>query len=60
VLGFSVKIGDVRGQPTRIDERTVAIATVHAAYLLRLPDREKARKERANLVDDLRRALRLV
>jgi DNA polymerase len=60
VLGFSVKIGDVRGQPTRIDERTVAIATVHPADLLRLPDREKARKERANLVDDLRRALRLV
>ena len=57
VTGTTVKIADVRGRPTRIDDRTVAIVTVHPAYLLRLPDRDKALNERAQFVDDLRAAL---
>lgn len=59
LLGRSVKIADVRGQPINIDGDTVAMATVHPSYLLRLPDRQEARKERSRFVDDLSSALQL-
>ena len=59
VLGRPVKIADVRGRPLTVNQDTVALVTVHPAYLLRLPDREKAREERAMFIDDLRGALRL-
>ncbi len=59
LLGRSAKISDVRGRPIAINRDTLAIATVHPAYLLRLPDRDKARDERARFICDLRTALRL-
>ncbi len=59
VLGKPVKIADVRGRPIALDQRTVAVATIHPAHLLRLPDREDAREQRAQFIDDLRGALRL-
>lgn len=59
VLGGPAKISDVRGRPITIDERMVVVATVHPAYLLRLPDRRQARGERARFIDDLRGALQL-
>ncbi len=34
------------------------MVTVHPSYLLRLPDREKARDERARFIDNLSSALR--
>ena len=56
ITGSSVRIADVRGQPFKIDTGTTGIATVHPAYLLRLPDKEKARLERDQFVADLRSA----
>ena len=59
VLGKAVKVSDVRGQPIGIGQRVVALASVHPAYLLRLPDRKAARDERSRFIDDLREAQRL-
>ena len=59
LTGKAVKLSDVRGQPFRISSRTTGVASVHPAYLLRLPNREEARVERARFIDDLRTALRL-
>lgn len=59
VLGRPVKIADVRGHPITIDQGAALIATVHPAYLLRLPNRDAAREERSRFVDDLREARRL-
>ena len=56
VLGRSVKIDDVRGRPIEVGQCTTAIVSVHPAYLMRLPDQEKARAERARFVLDLREA----
>ena len=58
VLGRSVRVSDVRGQSFRLNENSVALVTVHPAYLLRLPDPEMARDERLRFIEDLRRARR--
>ncbi len=54
VLKKPVKIADVRGRSIRTARGAVVIATVHPAYLLRLPDRDKAREERLRFIDDIR------
>ncbi|MDJ0699499.1 MAG: UdgX family uracil-DNA binding protein [Woeseiaceae bacterium] len=59
VFGEPLKVADVRGKAINIGESTVAIATVHPAYLLRLPDRDEAREERALFINDVRDALQL-
>ena len=59
LLGRSVKIADVRGVPINIDD-AVAMTTVHPSYLLRLPDREKAREERSRFIGDLSSAMQLL
>jgi DNA polymerase len=59
VLGKPVKISAIRGEPIGVDQGAVALATVHPAYLLRLPDRKTARAERARFVNELREARRL-
>ncbi|MBT8083268.1 MAG: UdgX family uracil-DNA binding protein [Gammaproteobacteria bacterium] len=60
LTGKPAKVADARGQPFTLSPETVGVATVHPAYLLRLQDKEKARAERAQFIDDLRGALRLV
>ena len=60
VRGRPVKLSDVRGRSIGIDQGVVTLATVHPAWLLRLPDREKAREEHMRFIDDLRAAQRLV
>ena len=59
VLGRTVKVARARSQPVRFGEQGLAIVTVHPAYLLRLPDRGRARDERASFIEDLRRAQQL-
>ncbi len=54
VTGRAVKIADARGQSIAVDERTIALVTVHPAYLLRLQDNDAAREQRSRFVDDLR------
>ena len=58
VLGKSMKISDVRGEPITVDQGVVVLASVHPAYLLRMPDRRAARDERKRFVGDLREAQR--
>ena len=60
VMGRSVKIADVRGQPIAIDQGTVAIVTIHPAYLLRLSSHDEAREQRLQFVDNLRDAQSLM
>ena len=57
VLGRPVKVARVRSEPILVGDSITAIVTIHPAYLLRLKDRDAARKERSRLVDDLRLAL---
>ncbi len=58
VMGKPVKIADLRGEPI-VDRGSVAVVTVHPAYLLRLQDKQKARDERRRFIDDLRLAREL-
>lgn len=59
VLGKPVKISEVRGRPIAIDQGVVTFATVHPAFLLRLPDKQEARAQRVQFIDDLSEAQRL-
>lgn len=56
VLGRSVRIADVRGQLMTGGSGEEILVTVHPAYLLRLPERDKALAEKERFVDDLRAA----
>lgn len=47
-------LGAVRGKVTMLADGTRMYATVHPSYLLRIPDREEAARERARFVEDLR------
>lgn len=60
LLGRAVKINEIRGRRIPMTDRTEMVATVHPAYLLRLPDREQVREERRRFIDDLGVAMRLV
>ncbi len=59
VLGRPAKVASIRGEPIRIGGSALAVATIHPAYLLRLQDRSRARKERIRFVNELRGARRL-
>ncbi|MDJ0748502.1 MAG: UdgX family uracil-DNA binding protein [Woeseiaceae bacterium] len=59
LLGHAVKISDIRGRPIRIADGTVIVATVHPAYLLRLPDRERVCDERSRFIEELHAAAQL-
>jgi DNA polymerase len=60
VTGRSLRVKDVRGDKISLSERTTLLITVHPAYLLRLPDRDEAQRERGRFVDDLQEARQLV
>jgi len=54
LCGSGTTLSSVRGRVTLLEDGTPMIATVHPSYLLRLPDREQAARERAQFVADLR------
>lgn len=56
VLGRSTSVASVRGQPIMLADGARLVATVHPAFLLRLPDPQRAATERAAFVADLRSA----
>ncbi|WP_260482648.1 UdgX family uracil-DNA binding protein [Sphingomicrobium flavum] len=56
LTGKAVTISRVRGTALTLPDGGECWVTVHPSYLLRLPDEEAARRERALFVEDLRRA----
>ena len=54
LAGSTTTLGSVRGRVTVLEDGTQMYATVHPSYLLRIPDREEAARERARFVEDLR------
>ncbi|MEN3972182.1 UdgX family uracil-DNA binding protein [Sphingomicrobium sp. XHP0235] len=56
LIGKTVTISRVRGEPIELPGGGTGLVTVHPSYLLRLPDRDAAAKERARFIDDLKRA----
>jgi uracil-DNA glycosylase len=54
LLGRDVRVTRDRGRPLESDLAPVAYATVHPSSILRAPDDESRRRERALFVDDLR------
>lgn len=53
LLGKSVTIAKVRGAPIELEDGTALFVTVHPSYLLRMPDRELAKREREKFEQDL-------
>jgi DNA polymerase len=53
LLGRDVRVTRDRGRPLRSELAPVAFATVHPSSILRAPDDESRRRERALFVDDL-------
>ncbi|WP_343343953.1 UdgX family uracil-DNA binding protein [Sphingomicrobium sp. XHP0239] len=56
LLGKTVTISRVRSEPLELPGGGTGMVTVHPSYLLRLPDRDMAARERARFIDDLKRA----
>ena len=54
LFGKAVTIGRVRGTPQVLADGSECWVTVHPSYLLRIPDAERRRDERARFVKDLR------
>ncbi len=59
VTGKSASITSMRGAVHELEGGTKLLATIHPSFLLRLPDRERAAKERALFVADLALARKL-
>jgi uracil-DNA glycosylase family protein len=55
LLGRTATISSMRGDPVRLDDGSWLFVTVHPSYLLRIPDRPMAERERQRFIDDLRR-----
>jgi DNA polymerase len=60
LAGGSTTLGSVRGKVTELADGTRMFATVHPSYLLRMPDRAEAERERTRFVEDLREVGRLM
>ena len=54
LLGRGVRVTRDRGRPLESELAPIAFATVHPSSILRAPDAEARRRERALFVDDLR------
>jgi uracil-DNA glycosylase family protein len=54
LLGRNIRVTRDRGRPIESDIAPVAFATIHPSSILRAPDDETRRRERARFVDDLR------
>ncbi len=59
VTGKSASIASMRGRVHDLEGGAKLIATIHPSFLLRLPDRERAAKEREMFVADLALARKL-
>jgi DNA polymerase len=55
LIGKVVTISKVRGAPLTLADGSSCWVTVHPSFLLRMPDEEARRTERAAFVDDLKR-----
>jgi DNA polymerase len=55
LLGKTVTIGKVRGSPLELADGSECWVTVHPSYLLRIPERDRRRDERARFVGELER-----
>ncbi|MBA2932823.1 UdgX family uracil-DNA binding protein [Sphingomonas sp. CGMCC 1.13654] len=55
LLGKSVTISKLRGEPIALADGSEGWVTVHPSFLLRLPDEERKAEEYARFVEDLRR-----
>jgi uracil-DNA glycosylase family protein len=53
LLGRTATISSMRGDPLQLDDGSWLFVTVHPSYLLRIPDRPMAEKERQRFLDDL-------
>jgi probable DNA metabolism protein len=60
VLGRKVAVTKERGMPLPLNDGSSAVITVHPSYLLRLPDEDAKRRERAAFVQDLKRVRQLL
>ena len=56
LLGRGIRVTRDRGRPLESQHAPIAFATVHPSSILRAPDAESRRRERAHFVDDLRAA----
>src|SRR5215212_1845155 len=55
LIGKVVTIGKVRGAPLKLADGSECWVTVHPSALLRMPEEERRREERARFVADLKR-----
>lgn len=55
LVGKAVTIARVRGQPLTLADGGECWVTVHPSALLRIPEQERRRAERARFVDDMKR-----
>lgn len=53
LLGSGATISKLRGAPVTLEDGTLVFVTVHPSFLLRMPDREKAARERDAFARDL-------
>ena len=53
LLGRTIPISRLRGQPVNLEDRSVLYVTNHPSYLLRIPDAEGKARERAKFAADL-------
>jgi DNA polymerase len=53
LIGKAVTIGKVRGSPLKLADGSECWVTVHPSALLRMPDPERRRAERARFVEDM-------
>lgn len=60
LAGSGTTLRSVRGKVTELADGTRMYAMVHPSYLLRMPDRAEAERERARFVADLREVRRLM
>ncbi len=54
LAGSRATLGSMRGRVTMLEDGSQMFATVHPSYLLRIPDRTEAARERERFVADLR------
>ncbi len=55
LIGKTVTISKVRGEPLSLEDGSECWVTVHPSFLLRMPDPERRKEERALFVRDLKR-----
>jgi DNA polymerase len=55
LLGRVVTISKVRGSPVPLADGSECWVTVHPSFLLRIPEEDRKREERARFVEDLKR-----